>query len=90
MTDSNAVARKDIEERVRRILADYLQVDPLEIEPSQHVVNDLGADSLDLTELVTGLEDNFLIEISDSDFSQLTTVGGIENYLEKRLTAAAK
>ncbi|MCL6452928.1 MAG: acyl carrier protein [Alicyclobacillus sp.] len=81
--------RKTIEARVRQILGDYLQVNPDEIQPTQHVVNDLGADSLDLTELVTALEDNFDIEISDADFSQLTTVGGIESYLEQRLAGGA-
>lgn len=89
MAENQTLDRKTIEARVRQILGDYLQVNPDEIQPTQHVVNDLGADSLDLTELVTALEDNFDIEISDADFSQLTTVGGIESYLEQRLAGGA-
>jgi acyl carrier protein len=59
------LTRKRIEERVRRILVEQLQISPAEIELNSELMTDLGADSLDIVEVVIGLEAEFDITIPD-------------------------
>ena len=70
-------------ENVRDALAKQFEVDPETITIDTNVVDDLGADSLDVVELVMSLEDMFGIAISDDDAAQLYTVRRIVEYLEK-------
>ena len=70
-------------EQVRNALAKQFELDPETITAETNLIDDLGADSLDVVELIMSLEDEFGIAISDEDAAQLYTVGRIVDYLEK-------
>ena len=70
-------------ENVRDALAQQFEIDPETITMDTSLVDDLGADSLDVVELIMSLEDMFGISISDDDAAQLDTVRRIVEYLEK-------
>ena len=70
-------------ENVRDALAKQFEIDPETITMDTSIVDDLGADSLDVVELIMSLADMFGISISDDDASQLDTVRRIVEYLEK-------
>ena len=70
-------------EQVRDALAQQFEVEPDSITMDTNLIDDLGADSLDVVELIMSLEDRFGISISDEDAAQLYTVGKIVDYLEK-------
>ncbi|OUM96396.1 MAG: acyl carrier protein [Thermobacillus sp. ZCTH02-B1] len=72
----------DVFERVKRIVVDRLGVDESEVTLDASFKDDLGADSLDVVELVMELEDEFDMEISDEDAEKITTVGEVVNYIE--------
>jgi len=63
-----------VEDRVKKIIAEKLGVDISEVVPEASFVNDLGADSLDLVELIMTMEEEFEMEISDEDAEKLVTV----------------
>ena len=65
------------------MLAEQLEIDEDKITMDTNIIDDLGADSLDVVELIMSLEDEFGIAISDEDAAQLYTVGRIVDYLEK-------
>ncbi|MEG2073697.1 MAG: acyl carrier protein [Angelakisella sp.] len=71
-------------EKVAAILAEQLDFNVDEITTATDLVDDLGADSLDLVDLVMSLEDEFDMEISDEDIESIRTVGDIVKYLEDR------
>lgn len=70
-------------ENVRNALAEQFEVDAESIGMDTSLIDDLGADSLDVVELIMSLEDLFGITISDEDAAQLHTVSRIVDYLEK-------
>jgi acyl carrier protein len=70
---------------VKSIIVEQLHVTPEKVTDTAHFVDDLGADSLDIVELVMAFEEKFSIEIPDEDSQQLTTVGKAVEYLEKKL-----
>ena len=70
-------------EKVKSVLAQQFELDPESITMDTNLIDDLGADSLDVVELIMSLEDEFGIAISDTDAAQLYTVGRIVDYLEK-------
>lgn len=70
-------------ENVRDALAQQFEVDPETITMDTNLIDDLGADSLDVVELIMSLEDIFGISISDEEAAQLVTVRKITEYLEK-------
>ncbi|MFW5888225.1 MAG: acyl carrier protein [Patescibacteria group bacterium] len=76
-----------VKEKAIAIIADQLEVDEQEIKESSHFQNDLGADSLDLTEMIMAFEEAFDIEISDEEAMELTTVGSVLQKLEALTTA---
>ena len=63
-----------IEEKVKKIIAEKLSVDLAEVIPEASFVDDLGADSLDLVELIMTMEEEFDIDISDEDAEKLESV----------------
>ena len=79
------MAKKDeVLARLKEIITDRLDVEADQIVPEASFVEDLGADSLDLVELIMGIEEEFDIEIPDEDAEKLTSVGEAMNYtLEK-------
>ena len=70
---------------VKNIIVEQLHVTPEKVTDTAHFVDDLGADSLDIVELVMAFEEKFSVEIPDEDSQQLTTVGKAVEYLTKRL-----
>ena len=70
-------------ENVRDALAQQFEIDPETITMDTSLVDDLGADSLDVVELIMSLEDLFGISITDEDAAQLDTVRKIVDYLER-------
>ena len=70
-------------ENVRDALAQQFEVDPETITMDTSIIDDLGADSLDVVELIMSLEDIFGISITDEDAAQLNTVRKIVDYLER-------
>jgi acyl carrier protein len=75
----------DIEERLRKIIAEQLMVDEDEITPDASFVDTLGADSLDTVEMIMEIEDEFGIEIPDEDAEKLTTVGEAIEYVKRKV-----
>ena len=70
-------------EKVREILCEQLEIDPDEITLDTDIINDLGADSLDLVDLVMSFEDEFGIEMPEDEIENIKTVGDIVKYLEE-------
>ncbi|MFA7620623.1 MAG: acyl carrier protein [Aminobacteriaceae bacterium] len=73
--------------RLKEIIIDRLDVEEDQIVPEASFVEDLGADSLDIVELIMGIEEEFDIEIPDEDAEKLTTVGEAMNYTLSKLGA---
>ena len=70
-------------EKVQKVIAEQLEIDPETITPDTNIYDDLGADSLDAVELVMSLEDEYGITIPDEAANDLVTVGKIVEYLER-------
>lgn len=71
-------------EKVKMILADQLEVEEDTINSDTDIQDDLGADSLDVVDLIMSLEDEFEIEVPDEDIENLRTVGALVSYIESR------
>ena len=71
-----------VEEKVKRIIVDQLGVDEDEVKPEASFVDDLGADSLDVVELVMALEEEFGLEINDEDAEKIGTVKQAIEYIQ--------
>ncbi len=69
-----------LEQQVRNIVAEQLGVDVSEVRPDASILDDLGADSLDVVEMVMSLEEAFDIEVPDADVEEMRTVSDIERY----------
>lgn len=72
-------------DRVKKIIVEQLGVEEDEVTPEASFVDDLGADSLDVMELVMALEEEFDMQISDEDAEKIRTVGDAVNYIQERL-----
>jgi acyl carrier protein len=75
------------EDRVKEIIAKELEVDAKQLNPDAKFIEDLGADSLDIVELVMALEEEFGLDIPDEDADKLKTVGDAMNYLKSHANA---
>ena len=71
-------------ERMKEIIAEQLSVDAESITEASSFKDDLGADSLDLFELVMALEDEYSVEIPAEDLEKLTSVGEVMDYLKAK------
>lgn len=74
----------DILERVKKVTVEELGVKSEEVVESASFQEDLGADSLDVVELVMALEDEFGIDIPDEEVGEIKTVGDAVNYITKK------
>ncbi len=73
-----------ISPKVKDIIVEQLGVDPEKVKPEASFIDDLGADSLDIVELVMAMEEEFDIEIPDEDAEKLKTVSDVSGYLQKK------
>ncbi len=73
-----------INPKIKDIIVEQLGVDPEKVKPEASFIDDLGADSLDIVELVMAMEEEFEIEIPDEDAEKLKTVHDVTSYLEKK------
>ena len=71
-------------DKIRDVVADKLDADPADVVETAAFVDDLGADSLDVVELIMGLEDEFGIEISDEEAESIRTVGDAVKFIAER------
>jgi acyl carrier protein len=70
--------------KIKDIIVEQLSVDPEKVKPEASFIDDLGADSLDIVELVMAMEEEFDIEIPDEDAEKLKTVQDVTKYLETK------
>jgi acyl carrier protein len=71
-------------DKLKEILVDVLGVEEDNVKPESKFVEDLGADSLDLVELIMAFEDKFAIEISDEEAEKMVTVKDVLDYIEAK------
>ena len=74
----------DVANKVTKIIVDQLGVTPDEVKPEASFVEDLGADSFDLTELIMAMEEEFDIEIADDDAQKIQKVQDAISYIENK------
>ena len=70
-----------LEQKIRSLVAEQLGVELAEIRADANILDDLGADSLDVVEMVMALEEHFDIEVPDEDVEELRTVADVERYV---------
>ena len=75
----------EVMDKVKEIVVEQLGVDEDEVKPGAAFVDDLGADSLDVVELVMALEEEFNVEIPDEDAERISTVTEAVNYIEEHI-----
>ncbi len=78
----------DIQERVKKIIIEQLNVEEEQVTPSAHFVEDLGADSLDNVEMVMAFETEFELEIPDEDTEKITNMQEAVAYIQQRKVEA--
>jgi len=74
-----------IQDKIIKIIAEKFDVDPVEIVPEASLIDDLGADSLDLVELIMTIEEEFDMEIPDDDTKNMVTVKDAVAYINDHL-----
>ena len=74
----------EILEKIKDVVADKLDADPGDITEASRFLDDLGADSLDVVELIMGLEDEFGVEISDDEAEGIRTVGDAVRFISDK------
>lgn len=79
----------DIEDRIKKIIIEQLNVEEEQVTPTAHFVEDLGADSLDNVEMVMAFETEFEIEIPDEDTEKITNMQEAVSYVQKRAVETA-
>ena len=76
-----------VQPKVKEVIADQLGVDPERVKVEASFIDDLGADSLDIVELVMEFEKQFSVNIPDEDAEKISTVGDAVSYLEGKASA---
>ena len=79
------MTQEEIFEKVKNIIVEQLGVTEAAVTAEASFIDDLGADSLDIVELVMALEEEFDIEIPDSDAEKVTTVGDVVEYIKENV-----
>jgi acyl carrier protein len=77
-------ANMSLNPKIKDIIVEQLSVDPEKVKAEASFIDDLGADSLDIVELVMAMEEEFDIEIPDEDAEKLKTVQDVTKYLESK------
>ena len=72
-------------EKIKAVIVEQLGVDEEVVTPNASFVDDLGADSLDVVDLIMGIEEEFDIEIADEDAETISTVADAVNYIKERI-----
>jgi len=75
----------EIKAKVKEIICEQLSVDPEDVVPEASFVDDLGADSLDLVEMIMAMEEAFDLSIADEDAEKIKTVADAWNYVEAKI-----
>ena len=78
----------DVQNRVTKIVVEHLGVDESKVTSDASFIDDLGADSLDIVELVMAFEEEFGVEIPDDQVENITTIGQAVTFIEKNAEAA--
>ncbi len=73
-----------LEKKVREIIADRLKLDVEQVQPGSRFIEDLGADSLDIVEMIMQMEEDFGITIPDEDAEKIKTVGDAISYIKSQ------
>jgi acyl carrier protein len=73
-----------VEDRVKEIIVEQLGVSPEEVVPEASFIDDLGADSLDIVELVMAIEEEFGIEVPDEDAERMQNIADVIAYVEEK------
>ena len=79
------MSSEEIFEKIKNIIVEQLQVSEASITEESSFIDDLGADSLDLVELIMALEEEFGIEIPDTDAEKVVTVGDVVSYIKENV-----
>ena len=74
-----------VEDKVKNIIVEQLGVDMESVTPEASFIDDLGADSLDIVELVMTMEEEFDLEIPDEDAEKIKTVNDVINYIKAKV-----
>lgn len=84
--DTNKTGGKNmaLSPKIKDIIVEQLGVDPEKVKTEASFIDDLGADSLDIVELVMAMEEEFDLEIPDEDAEKMKTVGDVANYLQSK------
>ena len=72
-------------EKIKTLLAEQLEVDAEEMSLDTKIAEDLGADSLDVVELLMSIEDEFEVEIPDEEIENLKTIGDVVEYIKNNM-----
>ncbi len=86
MTENSQVSDGSLGQRIRVLVAEQLGIAVTEVEPEANILDDLGADSLDVVELVMLLEDEFDIEVPDEAAEGMQTIADVERYVAGRVS----
>jgi acyl carrier protein len=76
----------DLSGRIQAIVTEQLGVEPAEVTKDASILDDLGADSLDVVELVMALEEAFDIEVPDDAVEEMRTIGDIQRFVESHVS----
>ena len=82
--EEEKIAKEEIFDKLKELVVDQLGVEEDEVTMEATMQDDLGADSLDLVDLVMSVEEEFGVKVADEDLENIKTVGDIVNYIEER------